>query len=121
MTGGHFSAWTQVANAPGYGVRGVADFNGDGNADVLLPHATAPAQLLFVNMHDGHNSGFATASSRLPTDWQARGVADVNNDGFADVIVQQQSTGVTIYAAQGPDGFDHWGDIAHVGTHWHVV
>ena len=118
---GDVSGWINIANVPGWQVRGVADFNADGFADVLIQQASGTNQVVFADMHNGMNNGFTAATTGLPADYRVVGVGDVNNDGYTDVIVQQQSTGITSYAAQGPAGFDHWGNVANVGTHWHAM
>src|SRR5262245_37907711 len=58
MAGGHFSGWVLVGNTPGWQVRGVADFNGDGYADVLIQNNNSTAPVVFANMHNGQNGGY---------------------------------------------------------------
>ena len=47
-------------------------------------------------------------ATALDADYQVAGVADANQDGHADLIIEQGSTGALFYAVQGPSGFDHW-------------
>src|SRR5207253_2653860 len=44
-------------------------------------------------------------------DYAIKDAVDVNNDGYADLIVQQQSTGTTYYAQEGVNGFVQWGTV----------
>jgi hypothetical protein len=41
-----------------------------------------------------------------------KAVADVNGDGFADVIFQSQSTGAAIFADMANGAFSGWGVVA---------
>jgi hypothetical protein len=62
------------------------------------------------------------ATSGLTTDFKVVGAADLLNNGHADVIVEQQSTGATYYAEEGASGFIQWGTVPNsLGTHGHVV
>jgi hypothetical protein len=63
-------------------------------------------------MHDGAFSGWGRPTAALNADWQVKAVADVDNDGFNDLIAQQQSTGTVYYATQSPAGFGHWGIVS---------
>jgi hypothetical protein len=123
MAGGVFAGWTKVAVAPGWQVAGVSDFNGDGNADVVIRDSAAGFSTpVFADLHDGVFAGWEVAATAIDATWQIKAVADVNNDGFADLIFQQTTTGDTVFAAEGPNGFDHWGVIqTPPGANWHVV
>jgi hypothetical protein len=72
-----------------------ADFNGDGNLDLILAGDSAPGQvrLLLGNGAGGFSDGgtFATGV----TNPGSIAVADMNLDGFADVIVASKSTGAS--------------------------
>ncbi|MBV8566418.1 MAG: hypothetical protein JO273_13275, partial [Methylobacteriaceae bacterium] len=56
----------------------------------------------------------------LPTDWTIKGTADIDNNGYADIIVQQQGTGIALAAMEGPTGFEHWNTVL-TDPHWMVV
>jgi len=104
---GTISAWlmrgTQVLTAsvvnyspvnPSWKIRGVADVNGDGKADIIWQH---DAGWLAVWIMDGVNAT-TTMSLSVPrmTDpnWVIAGAGDVNSDGKADLIWQNQVTGM---------------------------
>ncbi|MBX8559681.1 VCBS repeat-containing protein [Pseudomonas cichorii] len=72
-----------------------ADFDGDGNADVVFVAEADEVHQLFLG--DGRG-GFVDASDRLPATSQGNGLAlgDVNGDKLPDIIIG--STGETDYA-----------------------
>ncbi len=73
----------------------VGDFNGDGNPDLVVGGDSAPGQirLLLGNGAGGFSDGgtFATGVTNI----SSIGVGDMNDDGFADVVVASKSTGAT--------------------------
>ncbi|MBV9634859.1 MAG: hypothetical protein JOZ40_09540, partial [Methylobacteriaceae bacterium] len=64
--------------------------------------------------------GWNVATPGLPTDWTIKGTADIDNNGYADIIVQQQGTGIALAAMEGPTGFEHWNTVL-TDPHWMVV
>lgn len=68
--------------------RGLADFNGDGRADILLPSG----QDIWVYL--GNPSGTFTSGyvAQYPVGWDLVGVHDVDADGKADVIWHHPTT-----------------------------
>ena len=62
------------------------------------------------------------ATSNLTSNWVVSDAADVFNTGHADLIVQQQSTGTTVYAQEGASGFAGWGLVSNgLNSHFHAV
>ena len=126
MHGGGFSGWGTVATTPGYTVQAVADLTGDGFADIVVQNTTSPANVfsnaLYADMRGGLFSGWGVATTGLTPDWVISDTADVFNTGHADLIVQQHSTGTTVYAAEGASGFQQWGYVTPgLNSHFHVV
>jgi N-acetylneuraminic acid mutarotase len=75
-------------------IRGLTDFDGDGEIDVLWHHQTGGD--LYVWLLDGTVTiagTYLTPSRFADTDWQIRGVADLNGDGKADLLWHNQATG----------------------------
>jgi hypothetical protein len=103
---GTVSAWlmrgTQVLGASvlnyspvdrAWKVRGVADVNGDGKADIIWQH---DAGWLAVWLMDGYNATatmYLTIPRILDSNWVIVGAGDVNSDGKADIVWQNQANG----------------------------
>lgn len=113
MAHGKFSGWVPIATVPGWQVAAVADLAGDGHADVVI-QSTEPGlhELLFADMAGGQFAGWGKATTGLDADYKVAGIADLNQDGHADLVLQQQSTGALFYAVEGAHGFDHWKPVS---------
>lgn len=83
-----------------WNIEGLADFSGDGKADVLIRNRSTGA--LFVWAMNGRNTvaGASTgavmqngAALSLPLAWQIEATADFSGDGKADMLFRNQNTG----------------------------
>lgn len=76
-----------------------ADFDGDGNMDVVFVNESDERHRLFLGNGRG---GFTEASERLPAHSQGNGleVGDLNGDGLPDIFIG--STGETAHAPNAP-------------------
>jgi hypothetical protein len=113
---GTLSAWlmrgTQVLGASvlqyspvitSWKIRGVADVNGDGKADIIWQH---DAGWLAVWLMSGYNV-ISTVYLSVPRmgdpNWIIGGAGDVNGDGKADLVWQNQATGeLALWLMDGP-------------------
>lgn len=95
------------------GLAGVADIaiedvNADGAPDIVA--ATAQGLVLLVNRGDGHlnrESGGALASATSGMPFTSVFLADLDNDGFVDIVATGPK-GLTLFRATGPATFAVW-------------
>jgi len=72
----------------------VADFNGDGQADVLWHNQMNGLLYVWFMTGTARNGGTYVSPSSVSTDWQVAQVADFNADGQADVLWHNQLNGL---------------------------
>ncbi|MDQ3280043.1 MAG: M36 family metallopeptidase [Acidobacteriota bacterium] len=102
-TTGDTRAWLMNNNTmlssisiPGYGtdwnLAGVADFNGDGHADVLWRNKNDFSMKVSYMKNTDLVQSTGTIDTVADANWQVVGVADMNADGFPDIIWRNTST-----------------------------
>jgi hypothetical protein len=90
---GTFLTPSAVASAA-WQIRGLADFNADGQADILWHHqTTGQAYVWFMNGTTQSSGAFLTPSAVANTAWKVVQVDDFNADGKPDVLWRNRSTG----------------------------
>jgi hypothetical protein len=73
-------------------VVGSGDFNRDGQNDLLWQHSDGSLAVWLMRGTTRHDVRFLEPA-RLPAGWTVRAVADVNADGFSDVVIQHTVEG----------------------------
>jgi photosystem II stability/assembly factor-like uncharacterized protein len=103
---------------PRFTLLAVADFNGDGRADLLFRRASDG--MLAMYLMNGATVISATFLGTLGTDWDFAGAADFDGDGRADMLFRRNTDGLlglylmngaTIVAAQ---------QLGAVGIDWRI-
>jgi YD repeat-containing protein len=111
-----------VGGSAGYTVKHTGDFNGDGQADMLLEHADGSTIILLMN-----GSAVMTSATLIDsnTGWVVKRVGDFNGDGKTDIVLHHTdgsvylglmhgatlTTGVYLVEAGSPWTFHAMGDF----------
>lgn len=133
MENGAFSSWvgylTVRSPVPSdnrqWEGRAVGDFNGDGIDEVffqIVAGLTVPPTLgdIYAEGLGVAPSSFKGLLNGLPG-WRLKEAADVNGDGFDDLIVQNETTGNISYANMANGVFSGWGTIVNgLGPTWQL-
>jgi hypothetical protein len=87
---------TPVYTASNWRIDGIADFTGDGKADLLWRDYISGTQYVWVMNGTNYVSQFQ-APGVIDSSWKISGVADFNGDGVQDIFWRQDSTGNNAY------------------------
>jgi lipopolysaccharide export system protein LptA len=77
------------------------DFNGDGNADLLLQNAAINGNVMIDLMNGTSITSTFTVTNPGGPSWQVVATGDFNNDGKADIVVQDTSGAPDIWLMNG--------------------
>jgi hypothetical protein len=115
---GQVTAATALGTAPAnFAVRGVGDFDGDGNVDILWQDTnTGILSMWFTN---GTAAPSSSVVGGLGTTWRVAQVGDYNGDGHSDILLLDTSGNLAVWLMSGATVSTGVG-IANVGTAWQV-
>jgi hypothetical protein len=129
MAGGQFVDWGIVSNAltPDWKAIAVANMNGNGFGDVVVQNLAGgdgvnPGTTVWAELDSDLEVSWRKVTTAITEDWVARSVADIDNDGSSDVLLQHAVDGITV-AANAQGSFEpQWLAVAsNAGTDWQVV
>ncbi len=89
------SAYTSASAGTGWFVAGVADFTGDGKADILW-RETATGKTVVWTMNGATKTASAYTSASAGTGWFVAQVSDFTGDGKADILWRETASGKTV-------------------------
>jgi len=100
-----------------WAVEGVADFDGDGRADIVWRHTGGQVGVWFMN-----GASFLTAAypGKPGLEWKISGVGDVDGDSRADIAWRANDGATAIwYLHGGVIAAQAWPGV--VGPEWHII
>ena len=126
--GASFIGWNylNVAGAPGWDIVAIADFNSDGNPDLVWQSDTT--RQVTVHYYGGAGGAAFIGWNYLNVPgvpgWHVAGAADFNGNGVPDLVWQDDtSRAVTVHYYGGTGGavFQGWSYLNVGAPGWHVV
>ena len=97
--GGAFLTQANLRNpGPGWHVQGMGDFDGDGRADIVLQHDNGAAAIWLMDGTQIRAGGDLNITPFNGPTWHIAGVRDMNNDGRADLIWQNDNGASAVWA-----------------------
>jgi hypothetical protein len=82
--------------SPDWQVETVADFSGDGKADILLRNSSTSPNILYLYQMDGKSIASEGIVRRISSNWQVETVADFSGDGKADILLRNSNVSPNI-------------------------
>jgi hypothetical protein len=115
--GGSFGSWLLGPNlGTGWRTVGLGDFNRDGASDVLVQNIADGT----TYYRDVVNSEWGLVSGAIGSQWVAREPADINGDGYADVVFRNTTTSDIWWVNMLGGTNAGWGVVANGLAGWDV-
>jgi alpha-L-arabinofuranosidase len=96
-----------------------ADFNGDGQADIVWENAATGERGIWL-MVGSAVVNWASLPT-IPTDWHIVGTGDFNGDGQTDIVWENVTTGERGIWLMVGSAVVNWATLPTVPTDWHIV
>jgi subtilisin-like proprotein convertase family protein len=90
-----------VNPGPGWRVAGVGDLNGDGNADLVFQHTDGTIAVWTMNGVNQTAAQFVSPTQNPGSVWKVSGAADINADGKADILLQNDTGTLGVWFMNG--------------------
>jgi hypothetical protein len=111
LQNGALTSWGSIAtSSTAYTVVGVADFDGNGSADILFRNDTT-GDTGFYKIDHGHFVDWVNVQSSSP-DYRVVNVGDFDNNGSVDILFENEFTHDLGYYALDHGHFLHWIGVA---------
>ncbi|MEL6936625.1 MAG: VCBS repeat-containing protein, partial [Cyanobacteria bacterium J06607_17] len=123
--GHQYRDYTALTNVgAGWDIKGVADFNQDGDPDILWRHQATGQNVVW---HMGGNNNTTIESwdrlTNVGAGWDIKGTADFNQDGDPDILWRHQATGQNVVWHMGGNNntaIESWNRLTTVGGTWDI-
>jgi hypothetical protein len=113
---GSHTNWNFGLIPPEWSIQQVADFNGDGIADILWRRSTdGTAYLWFMQAEGGRSEQNLGA---VPSEWSIQSGADFNGDGVADILWRRSTDGDAYLWKLNADGTRSEQNLGLASTGW---
>ena len=109
---------TDASVGPDWKIAAVADFNGDGKADLLWRDSLDGAFTVWSSTGSGFTPN-TYGNATVALGWSLQGAADFNGDGRADLLWRDGAGDVTVWTSNGAGVTPNtYGNFGGVDTHW---
>ena len=118
--------WVNSAGAPGWTVSGVADFDGNGEPDIVWQNtSTGQVSINYYNLGGAVLTNWNWLNMATDTTWRVVGSGDFDGNGVPDLVLQNISTRqvtVNYYGGSGGATLTNWAYLNSTGVPgWTVV
>jgi hypothetical protein len=96
--------------------RAVADFNGDGNSDLVWQNTSTGERVIWLMTGTDYQGGYYFGV--VPTVWTIAALGDMNGDGQSDILWQNSSTGERVVWLMNGTTFVSGASLGVITTDW---